>query len=304
MLNQKPIIVLLGPTASGKSSFSVQIAKKIGGEIVSADSRQIYKGMDIGSGKITRKEMRGIPHHLLDIANPKRTFTASQYQTLAQKAIRSVWKRGKIPIVCGGTGFYIRGAVEGLQFPKTKPNPLLRKKLEAMDTNTLFQILRKKDLKRAKTIDSKNRRRLIRALEIVEHLGKVPPIQKNPISEFVLYLGIQKDKEELKQRIRVRLLKRMRNGLIKEVKNLHENGISWKRLESFGLEYRYIAHYLKGNLTKNEMIVSLLKEIEQYAKRQMTWFRKNPDIIWVQDSRQTLKVTKNYLEGLSHPKNN
>jgi len=299
---EKPkLIVVLGPTASGKSELAVKIAKKFSGEIISADSRQVYRGMDIGTGKITKREMEGIPHYLLDIASPKRQFTVVQYQKKALEAIKKIYKKKKIPIICGGTGFYIQALVEGLNIPAVKPDPKLRKDLEKLSVEELFRKLKKLDPRRAKNIDFKNRRRLIRALEIVIKTNKSVPRIKEQLNFDVLYLGIKKSMPELKKLIKKRLLGRLKKGMIAEVKRLKNppagRGISWKRLDDFGLEYRYIARYLREKLTKQEMINELQKEIERYAKRQMTWFKKYPGarVRWVRNYRQAEKLIEKFL---------
>lgn len=294
--NVQKIIVILGPNASGKSDLAVKLAKKFNGEIVSADSRQIYKGMDLGTGKITKKEMQGIPHYLLDVASPKRKFTVAQYVKLAKKAIERIFKRGKIPIICGGTGFYITALIDGLRIPEVPPNWKLRKKLEKKSTKKLYQILKKIDPERAKTIEKENKRRLIRAIEIAKKLGKVPPLQKEPLPYPVLFLGIERDWKELKKRIRKRLLKRLKKGMIAEVKKLIRSGVSFKRLEEFGLEYCWIAKYLKGEISRKEMINSLEKDIFNFAKRQMRWFKKYmPKTIWIKNHKEAEKLTKSFL---------
>ncbi|MBI4993536.1 tRNA (adenosine(37)-N6)-dimethylallyltransferase MiaA [Candidatus Wolfebacteria bacterium] len=285
---KQKILVILGQTASGKSDLAVKLAQKFNGEIISADSRQVYKGLNIGSGKITKKEMAGIPHYLLDVASPKRIFTASQYQKLAKKTLKKIIKRGKLPIICGGTGLYINSLLYDYKFPEVAPQPKLRKKLEKLTTENLFKKLQELDQRRAQNIDRYNRRRLIRALEIV--LMTKLPVQtlattcdsNNKISSYnALRIGIKKSPEELKKLIKKRLLKRIKQGMIKEVKDLHyKNGLSWKRLDNLGLEYRYISRYLQGLITKKEMIEILEKEIHRYAKRQMTWFKRDKDIIW------------------------
>src|SRR3989344_1677449 len=192
-ISKPKIIVILGQTASGKSELAVKLAKKINGEIISADSRQVYKGLNIGSGKITKKEMRGIRHHLLDVTNPKRTFTVSQYQKLAKKAIQKILNKGKTPIICGGTGLYIDALIYDYYLPEVAPQLKLRKKLEKLSTEELFKKLQKLDFHRAKNIDKNNRRRLIRALEIVLITGKTVPKLKERESGFdVLKIGIKK----------------------------------------------------------------------------------------------------------------
>ncbi|PIR90370.1 tRNA (adenosine(37)-N6)-dimethylallyltransferase MiaA [bacterium (Candidatus Gribaldobacteria) CG07_land_8_20_14_0_80_33_18] len=291
----KKLIVILGPTTSGKSELGVKLAKKFNGEIVSADSRQVYKGMNLGTGKITKKEMIGIPHHLLDVVSPKRRFSAAQYQKLAIKAINRILKKKKIPFLVGGSPFYIYSIVEGWQFPKLKPNWKLRKKLEKKSVKELFEILKKLDSERAKTIEKNNKRRLIRAIEIAKKIGKVPKLIKKPQFKCLI-LGIKKPKEELKKLIEKRLLKRIKKGLINEVKKLKKQGISWKRLESFGLEYKWIAYYLQKKLSYQEMILKLQKDIEHFAKRQMTWFKKDKRIYWVKNKKEAEKLTKDFLK--------
>src|SRR3989344_8669425 len=187
MIPNSKVVVILGPTATGKSALAVKLAKKLarhkwggfnGAEIISADSRQIYKGLDIGTGKITEKEMAGVPHHLLDVVTPKRRFTVVEYQTLAREKIAEIFSRGHLPIICGGTGFYISALVDGTVLPDVPPNPKLRAHLKKETSETLFNMLLKLDPRRAKTIDPKNSRRLIRAIEIVKALGKVPPLTR------------------------------------------------------------------------------------------------------------------------------
>ena len=290
------LLVIVGPNASGKSDLAVKLAKKFNGEVLSADSRQVYKGMNIGTGKITKEEMQGIPHHLLDVASPKRRFSVAQFQKKAIETIKKIQKKGKLPILCGGTGFYIQSVVDGIVIPKVKPDWALRKKLEKKTCEQLYQQLKKLDPQRAKTIDKKNKRRLIRAIEIVLKTKKrIPPLKKKVMFD-ALIIGIKRDKEELKKRIRKRLLKRLKEGMIEEVKSLHKSGVSWKRLEELGLEYRYIAFYLQGKLNYKEMVTQLQKAIENYAKRQMTWFKKDKRILWVTTYKEAEKLVKKFLE--------
>ncbi|MBC7074275.1 tRNA (adenosine(37)-N6)-dimethylallyltransferase MiaA [Candidatus Parcubacteria bacterium] len=295
--NNKKIIVILGPNAAGKSALAIKLAKKFGGEIISADSRQVYKGMDIGTGKVTKKEMQGIPHYLLDVASPKRKFTVAQYVKLAKKAIEKIFKKGKIPIICGGTGFYITALVDGLKIPEVKPDWKLRKKLEKKSAKELFEMLKKLDKERAKTIEKENKRRLIRAIEIAKKLKKVPKLKKEPLPYPVLFLGIKRDWNELKRKIKRRLSKRLKKGMIAEVKKLRESGVSFKRLKEFGLEYRWISYYLQGKVSKKEMIEKLEKEIFQFAKRQMRYFKKYmPQTIWIKNQKEAEKLVRNFLE--------
>ncbi|MCK5060057.1 MAG: tRNA (adenosine(37)-N6)-dimethylallyltransferase MiaA [Candidatus Pacebacteria bacterium] len=291
------LLVILGPTASGKSELAVKLAKKFNGEIISADSRQVYKGLDIGTGKITKKEMRGVPHYLLNVASPKNTFTVAQYKKQAEKAINKIIKKGKLPILCGGTGFYIQAVVDDISIPEVKPNSALRKKFEKKSIKELATILKKLDSKRHKTIDIKNPRRLIRAIEIAKALGKVPSLKKKKKFD-ALQIGIKTEDKILKQKINKRIKQWLKQGLIQEVKKLHNpptrliggragEGLSWKRLESLGLEYKYVALYLQGKLSKDEMLKKLETETWRYAKRQKTWFKKDKRIEWVESKEKS-----------------
>lgn len=274
------VIVVVGPTASGKSAYGVMLAKKIGGEIVSADSRQIYTGLDIGTGKITKREMKGIPHHMLDVASPKKIYNVEQFVKDAKVAITKIIANKKVPIIVGGTGFYIDALVEGIVLPEVPPNKILREKLARKSAEALFRALQKLDPQRAKTIDSKNKVRLIRAIEIAKALGKVPKakFKKNYDAQ---YIGLAVDQEVLKNKITKRLNDRIKLGMIQEAKNLNKQGVTWKRMRALGLEYRYMADYLQNKITKKEMVEELSKAIVQYAKRQMTWFKRNTKIKWI-----------------------
>ncbi len=295
--NKRQIISIIGPTASGKSDLAVKLAKKFNGEIISADSRQVYKGMDIGTGKITQKEMRGIPHHLLDIASPKRTFTVSQYQKLGNESIKKIFDKGKVPIIVGGTGFYIDALAKGLVFPDVRPDHKLRKRLDKFTAERLFKMLERLDLERAKKIDRHNKRRLARSIEIVKST-------KRPVAELisnadydVLTIGIDVPKEKLAKQIKARLAKRIHKGMIKEVEKLHKQGISWQRLDNFGLEYRWISRYLRGLISKKEMAERLDQDIRNYAKRQMTWFKRDKTTVWVKNYTQALGSVRSYLKN-------
>lgn len=302
----KKLIVILGPTASGKSALAVKLAKKFNGEVISADSRQVYRGMDIGTGKITKKEMQGVPHYLLDVVLPKTRFTVAQYRKLALEAIDKIFQKGKIPILCGGTGFYIQAVVDGITIPEVAPDWKLRKKLSKKSPKELFKILRKLDSKRARHIDKFNSRRLIRAIEIILKTKKpVPVLKRNALPYPVLMLGIKKSPEELKKLIRKRLLKRLKQEMVEEIKKLHKSGVSWKRLEEFGLEYRYIARYLQKKIHYQQMVDFIRKETEHFAKRQMTWFTRqnfasrNLDggrkINWIKNQSKSEKLVKELL---------
>ena len=311
-MTKAKVIVICGQTSTGKSDFAVALAlqllsgqaKKIegparnalsiayaGGEIVSADSRQVYIGLDIGSGKITPKEMQGIPHHMLDVAKPNKVFTVAQYKKLADKKIKEIIKRGNIPIICGGTGFYIDAIINDITLPQVPPNKKLRTELENKTANELFNILKKLDSVRAQNIDSKNPVRLIRAIEIATALGSVPNANPTCGKYDVLKIGLNLPDEVLKERIYKRIIKRIKCGMIDEVMALHDKGLSWARMGDLGLEYRYISQYLQEKidnesrpsqmLRRAKMIDKLNKKTWQYAKRQKTWFKRDRNTIWI-----------------------
>lgn len=288
------ILVILGPTASGKSDLAVQLAKKFNGEIISADSRQVYKGMDLGSGKITKKEMRGVPHHLLDVANPKRTYSVSDYQKTAHRVIAEISSRGKLPIIAGGTGFYIQSVVDNISLPEVPPNKNLRKDLEKKTVDELFRILTKLDPKRADTIDPQNPHRLMRAIEIAKTLGEVPILKKEQKYD-TLQIGIHTEMPLLEKNVAVRLAKRLKKGMVAEVETLHQAGLTWKRLENFGLEYKFIAQYLQEKISHEEMFELIRKESLNYAKRQMTWFNKDKRVKWISCNNEAEQLIKTWI---------
>lgn len=271
------IIVIVGPTASGKSELAVTLARRFNGEVISADSRQVYKGLDIATGKITKKEMRGIPHHLLDVASPKRTFTVAQFKKKAEKALHAILKKGKIPIIAGGTGFYISALVDNITLPNVPPNQKLRVRLEALDAEALHKKLSAYDPGRAATIDPRNRRRLIRAIEIARALGNVPAIKKEN-GHNALFIGLAP--KNLRERIKERVRARIKRGMVAEAKRMRAQGITLRRMQELGLEYRFLAKYLEGKLSKEELSEKIETGDWQYAKRQMTWFKRDKRIHW------------------------
>ena len=295
--NKPKILVIVGPTSSGKTELAVHLAKKINGEIISADSRQVYKGLDIGTGKVTKKEMKGVPHHLINVVSPKMTFTVVQYKKLAEKKIANIIKRGKVPIIAGGTGFYIQAVIDDLTLPSAVPNPSLRKKLEKKSASHLFKKLQRLDPRRGKTIDSKNKRRLIRAIEIASALGKVPKLKKKVSPYEILYIGIVTTEKQLKKKINIRLFAQIRAGMIAEAEGLHDKGLTFKRMDELGLEYRYLARFLQKKITKEEMIQKLTAEIWKYAKRQKTWFKRDRRIVWF-ELKQAKKIERTVVQFL------
>ena len=295
---RKPkLIAIVGPTSSGKTDLSIAVARLINGEIISTDSRQIYRELNIGTGKVTKKEMHGVPHHLLNIANAKRTISVAQYQRLAKKAIQNILKKNKTPILCGGTGLYVDSILTNQSFPAVPPNTKLRKVLAKLSATELFNRLNKIDPARAKTIDAKNPHRLIRAIEIATALGSVPLLKPAEPEYESLIIGLTLSREELQLRIHKRLMIRLRRGMVAEARNLHAKGLSWKRMEALGLDYRYLAQFLQGKIKKNEMIHRIEKENWLYAKRQMVWFKRNKNILWFspKESKKILTLAKNFI---------
>lgn len=294
--NKPSVIAIVGPTAVGKSALAVRLARKFNGEVISADSRQVYCGLNIGTGKITAREMQGVQHHLLDIADPKKKFSVVQYVNLAEKVIHDISSRGKIPIICGGTGFYISALVDGIVLPDVPANPDLRARLKNKSPYELFRTLAKLDPRRAKEIDRHNARRLIRSIEIAEALGNVPKLSARH-NYKPLFIGITLPPQELQKRIHARLLARMERGMIGEAKRLHAKGLSWKRMDELGLEYRYLALHLQGKLTRAQMTEILNTEIWHYAKRQMTWFKRDKRIKWFspEETPKIFVFTKKFI---------
>ena len=313
-LRKERLIAVVGPTASGKSEFAVRLAKKLDGEIISADSRQVYKYLDIGSNKVlgkwkkvkiqrrTRKStiveyhnlflFKNIVHHCIDFVNPKRKFTVVDFKKCAERAIKDIAERGKIPILAGGTGFYVSAVIDNAAIPKVPPNWKLRKALEKKTAEELFAMVKKLDKRRASVIEPKNKRRLIRAIEIVKATGKpVPKIteiskeggvnnSRSHIFDALRIIGIKVGRQELQKRIKRRTKRMLKRGLITEVRKLKKIGLSSKRIGEFGFEYRYPLLYLEKKITKKELENALNKENWRYAKRQMTWFKRDRRTKW------------------------
>ena len=280
------ILIILGPTASGKSALAVELAKRFGGEVISADSRQVYRGLDIATGKITKEEMQGIPHHLLDVAEPKDMFSASEYEALARQAIDDILARGKLPIICGGTGFYIDTVMNRISIPDVAPDMALRKALTAKSTPELMEMLQALDPVRAETIDQQNPIRLIRAIEIAKALGSVPVAAPKDPPYDALWIGLSWPKEKLQERIHARVTDRLAAGMIGEARSLHDAGLSFGRMHELGLEYRFLAAYLRDEMTDEELAAAIEQGNMQYAKRQMAYWKRNPGIEWFDEAPQ------------------
>ena len=275
------LIVILGTTACGKSGLGVELARHVGGEIVSADSRQVYRGLDLGTGKVTEEEMGGIPHHLLDVVEPNESYSVAQFQKDAYAAIDDILARGKVPLLVGGTGLYVRAVAEGYTFRDSQPNPALRAELEQKSTGELYAMFQEKTGRTLSGGEENNRRRLVRTMEKIlsgEDLTEAPRAPRYQ----VLQLGMTYPREELCRRIDERLLRRLDDGMVEEVARLRENGATDAFLEGLGLEYRYILWYLTGKLPSKEALIDELgRAIKRFAKRQMVWFQKDQDVLWL-----------------------
>ena len=285
------LIVIEGTNASGKSSLGIALAARFGGEIISADSRQVYERMNLGSGKVTPEEMQGVPHHLLDVRKPGEFFSMADFQRLAYEAIDGIIARGKVPFLVGGTGLYVDAVADGYELSDRAPDHSLRAHLETFDTPALYEMLKEKlpDT----DVDPRNRHRVMRTLERLA-ADDYRPTGKSP-RYTLLKLGVTWPREILKQRIDERLEKRLNEGMVDEVKALLDDGISEEFLTKLGLEYKYLTWYLTGKITYNQMVEELGNAIKKFAKRQMTWFRRDPRIIWLDMSADPLEEASGYI---------
>jgi len=292
---KKKIIFITGATASGKSDYAIWLAKKINGEIINADSRQVYKYLDIGSGKISKKEEKQVKHYLLSIASPKRNYSLGRWLKDVDKAINKIIKKGKVPIICGGTILYLKALKEGWVLPEVKPDYKLRKELEKLDNETLYKKLLEIDPNRAKNIQKENKRRLIRALEIALKLGRVPPLKKKPKYELLIVAPFV-EWSILEEKIYKRLLKRVK-GIIKEIKKLREIGLSFKRIISFGLEYEWFGKYIKGEIDLKTAIEKCYKDIRRFARKQIRELNKMSEVKWFKNKKELLKLVNSFIKN-------
>ncbi len=286
------IIGIVGTNASGKSGLGVELAKRYGGEIVSADSRQVFQGLDLGSGKITEAEMQGVPHHLLNICQPGEFFSMADFQRKAYEAIDGILQRGKLPFLVGGTGLYVEAVVEGYLLSNKMPDLSYREELERLDTEELYRMLLK--AVPHTQVEPRNRNRVMRVLERL-HDGDDQPAQRKKRYK-TLRLGVTWEKEALWQRIEERLSRRLEEGMIGEVQGLLDAGVSESFLRGLGLEYRFITQYLAGEIADRKKMVDLLGiAIRQFAKRQMTWFRRDPEIHWLNMAENPVKEAQDAI---------
>ncbi len=294
------IIVILGPTASGKSTLAIKLAKKFKGEIISADSRQIYREINIGTAKPTKAELKLIPHHLIDIKNPNQSYTTSQYKRDCFKAIKKILRKNKLPIICGGTGLYIKAVIDNLEIPEVKPNPKLRQKLEkelkVKGLDFLYQKLIKLDPEAVYIIDRHNPRRVIRALEITLQTKKPFSAQRIQGEKMfnALKIGINGPSEKLKEKIEKRVDQMIKDGLIEEVQNLLKKYPA--ELSVFdAIGYREIINYLQVKISLPEALNEIKKNTWHYAKRQMTWFKKDKEITWISNPQKAFAICRDFL---------
>ena len=269
------ILLIMGPTASGKSSRAVEEALVRDGEIISVDSRQVYRGLNIGTEKITTEEMRGVPHHLIDIRNPKETYSAGDFFIDATRLIKEISARGKLPILAGGTHFYFDALLKGLPMG-VDANHALREELEKLSTEDLALRVINHDARRASELDPKNRRRLIRALEIIDTKGTVPVRTLPTLKYKTEWIVIDPSKEELQSRIDTRLKSALSRGLIDEVHRVRTE-VGDIRLNELGLEYKIVGEFLRGERTEESLLSTLSAKLWQYARRQKAWLRKLHD---------------------------
>ena len=289
-MKKKPLIILTGPTAVGKTKASIGLAKAVDGEIISADSMQVYRHMDIGSAKIKPEEMEGIPHHLIDVLEPDDEFHVVKFQQLAKKAMREIWERGHIPIVTGGTGFYIQALLYDIDFDENEKEDACRKELEAYAREHGAEALHEKlalvDPASAEMIHPNNIKRVIRTLEFYEQTGKRisehNEIQRQRESPYAFaYFVLTDDRAHLYERINRRVDQMIEEGLVNEVQALKDKGYTKQLVSMQGLGYKEILDYLDGNCTLEEAIYTIKRDTRHFAKRQLTWFKRERDVIWI-----------------------
>jgi tRNA dimethylallyltransferase len=293
------LIVILGPTATGKTRLAARLAAGIGAELISADSRQVYRGMDIGTGKDLAEYVadgKPVPYHLIDIAEPGHLFSVFEFQQRFYKCFQEITARGRMPLLVGGTGLYIESILRGYRMLPVHENTSLREELEGLGMEELAARLLRLNPALHNTTDLTGKERLIRAIEIAEHSSKHGSKEEIERPDMIpLVIGVRWDRALLRERITKRLRERLEQGMIEEVQRLHDSGISWERLDEMGLEYRYVSLYLQGKLTREEMFTTLNIRIHQFAKRQDTWFRgmerRGITIHWIDGADEAALIT-------------
>ena len=309
---KKPMIILTGPTAVGKTDLSIQLAKAIGGEIISADSMQVYRHMDIGSAKVTPEEMDGVPHHLIDVLEPEEEFNVVVFQKLAKEALTGIYERGHIPIIVGGTGFYIQALLYDIDFTENDGDTAIRRELEKLaqtqGAGCLHQMLQEIDPESAAAIHQNNVKRVIRAIEFYRQTGKKISLhneqerEKQSPYQFLYYV-LDTDRRTLYERIDRRVDLMMEHGLVDEVKHLADMGCTRDMVSMQGLGYKEILDYLSGEIPLEEAVYILKRDTRHFAKRQITWFKRERDVRWLEleqfqnDRKKVLKHILDEIEG-------
>ena len=293
-MDRKPLIILAGPTAVGKTSLSIRLAKETGGEIISADSMQVYRHMDIGSAKITKEEMEGVPHYLVDVLEPEEEFNVVRFQQMAEEAAERIWEKGKIPLVVGGTGFYIQALLYDIDFTENDGDESYRRQLEqkASDeegASELYEMLKAVDLKAAQEIHPRNIKRIIRALEFYHQTGKKisehNETQRQKMSPYnYAYFVLTDERGRLYERIDRRVDLMMEQGLLDEVRYLKKRGVRKDSTAMQGLGYKELYAYLDGEYPLDEAVRIIKRDTRHFAKRQLTWFKRERDVIWADKS--------------------
>ena len=293
-MDRKPLIILAGPTAVGKTSLSIRLAKETGGEIISADSMQVYRHMDIGSAKITKEEMEGVPHYLVDVLEPEEEFNVVRFQQMAEEAAERIWEKGKIPLVVGGTGFYIQALLYDIDFTENDGDESYRRQLEqkASDeegASELYEMLKAVDLKAAQEIHPRNIKRIVRALEFYHQTGKKisehNETQRQKMSPYnYAYFVLTDERGRLYERIDRRVDLMMEQGLLDEVRYLKKRGVRKDSTAMQGLGYKELYAYLEGEYPLDEAVRIIKRDTRHFAKRQLTWFKRERDVIWADKS--------------------
>ena len=272
------VVAVVGTNASGKSALGIELAKKYNAEIISADSRQVFRGLDLGSGKVTPEETQGVPHHLIDVREPNEFFSMADFQRMAYRAIDEIRGRGRLPMIVGGTGLYIDSVLDGYLLSDKEPDLAYRAELEKLTTPQLYDMLL--ELKPDVQVEKNNRNRVMRIIERIHDGDEATPGKQARFES--LRLGVSWPREVLNRRIDERLERRLEQGMIEEVQRLMDEGATTEFLLGLGLEYRFITQYLIGEIPDRQVMLDKLAiAIKQFAKRQMTWFRRNPEIVWL-----------------------
>lgn len=306
-MSKIPVVVIAGPTGVGKTATSIELAKALGGEIISADSMQIYRGMDIGTAKVTSDEMQGVPHHLIDIADPKENFSVYRFVSECKKAVNDIISRGKMPIIVGGTGLYIDSFLSDIDFEKTCSDEEYRKYLTDLakekGNEYVHEMLSKIDSESAKNIHPNNLKRVVRALEYYKITGSTisshnEESKKKPSPYNCCYICLTRDRENLYNRIDKRVDIMIDSGLVDEVRSLLNSGATSAHTSMQAIGYKEIVEYLSGNVSLEEAVQTLKRDSRHYAKRQLTWFRRNKDVLWI-DLDKTDNPTDKCMEFIS-----